>query len=313
MAERDRDEIDFDDKDFSDVSEDVSGGKIPRRYPRRRSQYQVPEYLDWKDADLLRQFIPERGKIMPDAFPAFQPATNAVWQPRSNAPAQWHFCRLSLTKEFKEELKKMATTTVLLREDIDTLGGRGEIVKVKAGYARNYLLPQGLASLATKGNLKQIENEREALLKKAAQERSTAEAQAAQMSDISLTFERKVGETGHLFGSVTSMDIVEALKEKGYEIDRRKVSLKDVIKETGEFTVPVKLHREVTIDVPVKVTDEEGNIIETEEAKQAKADKAAQAEADKKAAAEAAQAEANAETEEATEESDEESDEETAE
>ncbi len=197
----------------------------------------------------------------------------------------------------------MATTKVLLREDIDTLGGRGEIVKVRAGYARNYLLPQGMASLATKGNLKQIENERTALLKKAAVERSTAEAQAAQMGDISLEFARKVGETGHLFGSVTSMDIVEALKEKGYEIDRRRVTLKDVIKETGEFTVPVKLHRDVTIDVPVKVTDEDGNIIETEEAKQAKADRAAQAEADKAAearAAEAAKAEATAETNEET-------------
>ena len=154
----------------------------------------------------------------------------------------------------------MATTTVLLREDIETLVGRGEIVKVKSGYARNYLIPQKLASLATKGNIKQIEQERSALLKKAAVEKSTAEAQATQMGDISLTFARKVGETGHLFGSVTSMDIVEALKAKGYEIDRRRVNLKDAIKETGEFTVPVKLHREVSISVPVKVTDEEGNI-----------------------------------------------------
>lgn len=182
----------------------------------------------------------------------------------------------------------MATTTVLLREDIDTLGGRGEIVKVKAGYARNYLLPQGLASLATKGNIKQIEQERAALLKKAAVERSTAEAQATQMGDISLTFARKVGETGHLFGSVTSMDIVEALKAKGYDIDRRRVSLKDAIKETGEFAVPVKLHREVTIDVPVKVTDEEGNIVETAEARQEREDRearAAAAKAEKEAAA----------------------------
>lgn len=207
----------------------------------------------------------------------------------------------------------MATTTVLLREDIETLGGRGEIVKVKAGYARNYLLPQGLASLATKGNIKQIENEREALLKRAAQEKSTAEAQASQMGDISLTFARKVGETGHLFGSVTSMDITEALKEKGYEIDRRQVNLKEVIKETGEFTVPVKLHREVTIDVPVKVTDEEGNIIETEEAKQEKADKAARAEAEKAEAAKAAEAEASAETEESVEDSDEDAEETTEE
>jgi large subunit ribosomal protein L9 len=194
----------------------------------------------------------------------------------------------------------MATTTVLLREDIETLGGRGEIVKVKAGYARNYLIPQKLASLATKGNIKQIEQERSALLKKAAVERSTAEAQATQMGDISLEFARKVGETGHLFGSVTSMDIVEALKAKGYEIDRRRVSLKDAIKETGEFTVPVKLHREVSIDVPVKVTDEEGNIIETAEAKQEKADRELRAAADKRAADRAAEDEANAKASEET-------------
>src|SRR5678810_785558 len=111
----------------------------------------------------------------------------------------------------------MATTTILLREDIEELGGRGEIVKVKAGYARNYLLPQGFASLATKGNVKQIEQERAALLKKAAIERATAEAQRDQMGTIALSFERKAGEHGTLFGSVTSMDIADALKAKGYE------------------------------------------------------------------------------------------------
>lgn len=146
----------------------------------------------------------------------------------------------------------------MLREDIENLGGRGEIVKVKAGYARNYLLPQGLASLATKGNLKQIEQERAALLKKAAHEKATAEAQAEQMGSLSLDFERKAGETGQLFGSVTSIDIADALQKKGYEIDRRKIGLKEVIKETGEYTVPVKLHREVTIDIPVTVTAEGG-------------------------------------------------------
>jgi large subunit ribosomal protein L9 len=152
----------------------------------------------------------------------------------------------------------MATTTILLREDIDTVGGRGEIVKVKAGYARNYLLPQGLATLATKGNVKQIEGERAALLKKAAVERTTAEAQRDQMESITLNFERKAGEQGTLFGSVTSMDIAEALKAKGYEVDRRKIVLKDAIKETGEYTVNVKLHREVTLAVPVTVTAEGG-------------------------------------------------------
>lgn len=152
----------------------------------------------------------------------------------------------------------MANTTILLREDIDTLGGRGEIVKVKAGYARNYLLPQGLATLATKGNVKQIEQERAALLKKAAIEKATAEAQKEQMGNISLSFERKAGEGGTLFGSVTSMDIAQALQEKGYEIDRKRISLREAIKETGEYTVRVKLHREVTLEVPVTVTAEGG-------------------------------------------------------
>lgn len=152
----------------------------------------------------------------------------------------------------------MANTTILFREDVDQLGGRGEIVKVKAGYARNYLLPQGFATLATKGNVRQIEQEREALLKKAAVEKSTAEAQHEQMSTVALTFERKVGDHGTLFGSVTSMDIAEALNAKGYDIDRRKVILKDTIKEIGEYTVDVKLHREVTLTVPVTVTAEGG-------------------------------------------------------
>ncbi|MBK7708983.1 MAG: 50S ribosomal protein L9 [Acidobacteria bacterium] len=170
----------------------------------------------------------------------------------------------------------MANTNILLREDIDTLGGRGEIVKVKAGYARNYLLPQGLATLATKGNVKQIELERAALLKKAAQERATAELQADQMSSIALEFVRKSGETGTLFGSVTSMDIAEALAAKGYEIDRRKVNLKDAIKETGEYTVGVKLHREVVLNVPVTVRGE-GEIAAVPAAAEVPAEPAAEA------------------------------------
>ncbi len=159
----------------------------------------------------------------------------------------------------------MANTTVLLREDIEHVGGRGEIVKVKAGYARNYLLPQKFATLATKGNVKQIEQERAALLKKAAIEKATAEAQHDQMATISLNFERKAGDHGTLFGSVTSMDIADALKAKGYEIDRRKIVLRDAIKETGEFTVNVKLHREVTLSVPVTVTAEGGEVAPKEE------------------------------------------------
>jgi large subunit ribosomal protein L9 len=150
----------------------------------------------------------------------------------------------------------MATTNVLLREDIDNLGGRGEVVKVRAGYARNYLLPRGLALLATKGNIKQVESVKTALLKKAATEKSTAEAQAEQMKGISLEFVRKAGDEGTLFGSVTSMDIAEGLKAKGYEIERKRISLKEAIKLTGEYSVPVKLHREVILNVPVSVIAE---------------------------------------------------------
>ena len=197
----------------------------------------------------------------------------------------------------------MANTTILLREDIEHVGGRGEIVKVKAGFARNYLLPQGFATLATKGNVKQIEQERSALLKKAAIEKATADAQKEQMETIKLTFERKAGETGQLFGSVTSMDIAEAFKAKGYEIDRRKIVLKDAIKETGEYTVNIKLHREVTLAVPVTVTAEGGEIPVKEE-KKAKAEARAAAPVAEEAApvvAEEAVAEAEAPAEEAAE------------
>jgi large subunit ribosomal protein L9 len=168
----------------------------------------------------------------------------------------------------------MANTTILLREDIEHVGGRGEIVKVKAGFARNYLLPHGFATLATKGNVKQIEQERAALLKKAAIEKATAEAQHEQMSSISLEFERKAGEHGTLFGSVTSMDIADALHAKGYEIDRRKIVMKDAIKETGQYTVSVKLHREVTLTIPVTVTAEGGEMPAKDERKARKEPKA---------------------------------------
>ncbi len=155
----------------------------------------------------------------------------------------------------------MATTTILLREDIDNLGGRGEIVTVKAGFARNYLFPRGYAILATKGNVKQVEQERTILLKKAAEEKSTADAQLEQMKDLAFTFERKAGESGTLFGSVTSIDIAEALEAKGYETDRRKIVLKTPIKEIGEYTVPVKLHRDVTLELPITVRVE-GEVIQ---------------------------------------------------
>lgn len=154
----------------------------------------------------------------------------------------------------------MAHTKILLRQDVDDLGARGEIVRVKAGYARNYLLPRKLAVEATTSNVKGIERERAALLKKEATERATAEGQGEQVRALVLEFKRKAGEQGALYGSVTSMDIAESLKERGYEIDRHRIHLREPIKRLGEFAVPLRLHREVTIDLQVKVVSE-GEVI----------------------------------------------------
>ncbi len=151
----------------------------------------------------------------------------------------------------------MAMMELLLKEDVDNLGARGEMVRVRPGYGRNFLLPRGLAVQATPGNVKQIEMQRRALLKKEATERTAAEGQAAMLQELTLTFPRKVGEHGVLYGSVTSMDIAEAIKAKGFDLDRRRIQLKYPIKGVGEVEVPVKLHREVTANVRVIVIEEQ--------------------------------------------------------
>ncbi len=150
----------------------------------------------------------------------------------------------------------MGHTKILLREDVDDLGARGEIVRVKAGYARNYLLPRKLAVQATASNVKQIEQERAALLKKEANERATAAGQAEQMGSLVLSFSRKAGEQGALYGSVTSMDIAEALHERGYEIDRHRIHLREPLKRVGDFQVPLRLHRDVTIELQIRIVPE---------------------------------------------------------
>ena len=145
---------------------------------------------------------------------------------------------------------------VILREHVDNLGRRGEVVKVADGYARNYLLPRKLALLATEGNRKQIEREREKFEAKETEERKVAEAMAERMGAIEIEIARKVGETDALYGSVTTGDIADALAAKGFEIDRRKLVLREPIKKLSEVDVPIKLHREVTTTVKVKVVAE---------------------------------------------------------
>jgi large subunit ribosomal protein L9 len=147
---------------------------------------------------------------------------------------------------------------VILKEHVDNLGRRGEIVKVADGYARNYLLPRKLALLATEGNKKQIARERVKFDVKEAEEKGVADAIAQRMANLDIEIARKVGETEALYGSVTTADIADALGARGFEIDRRKLVLQEPIKKLGEFEVPVKLHREVVTKIKVRVVAEGG-------------------------------------------------------
>ena len=145
---------------------------------------------------------------------------------------------------------------VILRDHVDNLGKRGEVVKVADGYARNYLLPRKLALPATPGNVKQIERERLKLDAKETEDKGAAEAIAARMAGVEVVVTRKVGETEALYGSVTTADIAEALEARGFATDKRKIGLREPIKRLGQYTVPIKLHREVVVQVPVKVAAE---------------------------------------------------------
>ena len=145
---------------------------------------------------------------------------------------------------------------VILREHVDNLGKRGELVKVADGYARNYLLPRKLALRATDGNRKQIERERDKFEAREAEERKVAEALAGRMANVDIEIARRVGETDVLFGSVTTADIAAALTARGFEVDRRKLQLADPIKKLGEYEVPLRLSREVVAQIKVRVIAE---------------------------------------------------------
>lgn len=145
---------------------------------------------------------------------------------------------------------------VILREDVEKLGSRGQLVKVAPGYARNFLLPKRLAVAATDANKKIVEQERQAHLRREAKEVADATDLAKMMSELSVTISQKAGESDQLFGSVTSKDIADALEKQGYTIDRRKIVLEEPIKTLGEFKVPLRLHREVTTEISVHVTRE---------------------------------------------------------
>lgn len=146
---------------------------------------------------------------------------------------------------------------IILQEDVEKLGNRGEVVTVAEGYARNFLLPRKLALEATPGNMKRLERMRVAFAKKEATEKGDAEKLAELLATVAVTIARKAGENDQLFGSVTAADISEALGAQGYTVDKRKILLAEPIKIVGEHQVPVKLHREVQASVAVTVKKEE--------------------------------------------------------
>lgn len=146
---------------------------------------------------------------------------------------------------------------VILKEDVEKLGHRGEVVRVAEGYGRNFLLPRKLAIEATHANKNLIDQMKASAVRRSAKEKTEAETQLKELETVSLNFERKVGQEDHLFGSVTSADIVQALEHKGFKIERRKIHLDDPLKTLGEFLVPVKLHRDVTAHVKVLIAKED--------------------------------------------------------
>jgi large subunit ribosomal protein L9 len=146
---------------------------------------------------------------------------------------------------------------VILREDIDKLGARGQVVKVTSGYARNFLLPRRLAVAANESNKNIVEQERQAHLRKEAKQHADAADLGKLMGAVEITIAQKAGENDQLFGSVTAADIVVALEKQGYTIDRRKVQLEEPIKTLGDFKVAVRLHKDVTVELPVHVVKEE--------------------------------------------------------
>jgi large subunit ribosomal protein L9 len=146
---------------------------------------------------------------------------------------------------------------VILKEDVNKLGHRGDVVKVADGYGRNYLLPGKLAIEATANNKAVIEQMKGSSIRKLAKEKVEAEGLSQKLEAVELVFERKVGENDHLFGSVTSGDIAHQLEEKGFTVDRRKIALEEPLKTLGEFHVPIKLHREVTSHLKVTVKSDQ--------------------------------------------------------
>lgn len=146
---------------------------------------------------------------------------------------------------------------VILRDQMENLGNAGDVVNVKAGYARNYLIPQGFAYEATDSNVRRIEREKAQVVRRAADELTSARERASVFEGLSVTFTARAGEEGRLFGSITTADIAEKLGEQGVEVDRKQIQLDEPIKALGVFSVPIRLHSEIRPELKVWVIKEE--------------------------------------------------------
>ena len=180
----------------------------------------------------------------------------------------------------------MAHMDVLLCEDVDNLGQRGQVVKVRAGYGRNYLLPQRLAIQASAGNKRMLDEQRRLLAKREQREHLSARSESEKLQGVELRFDRRVGEHGILFGSVTALDIAEALKERGFSVERRRIALREHIKEVGDYDITIKLHRDVAPAIKVLVRKEGAVDAKPEEVPTAEAAPAADSTAPDTSAAE---------------------------
>ena len=219
--------------------------------------------INYKDVKLLMPFVPERAKVLPRRISGTcalhqRKLRTAIMRARQLAliPYTDGVSRMWRRRSRQKTEKRHHGSHP--QNHVDNVGKRGEIVKVANGYARNYLLPRKLALLATEGNKRHVERERKIVEAREAGEKSQAEGIAARLTSIDIAIERRVGDTEQLYGSVTAVDIADYLKAQGFEIDRRKLILPEPIKAIGEHTVPLKLHREVTVPLKVRVVKEGG-------------------------------------------------------
>ena len=245
-------------------------GSVKKQYARRRKvcKFCVEriDNINYKDVKLIGQFVADRGKMIPRRIsgvcaPHQRRLRRSDQEGPEHRPAALRCGTLIRARSLRRTAAPWSpqekTMEVILRADVPKLGHRGDLVDVAAGYARNFLLPRKLAVPATAGNKKVVEQEKAAGARREAKEQGQAAELARQLAEVTVTITRKASEADQLFGSVTSLDIADALQTKGYHIDRRNIHLEEPIKHLGEYEIPLRLHREVSTALKVQVVREQ--------------------------------------------------------